>query len=53
MARLRTTSALLLLALSRVSAQSYQLIQEYNASNIFEEFNFFNVRFALNDNSDN
>lgn len=44
MARLKWASALLVPFLSRISALQYQLIQEYNASNIFEEFNFFNVR---------
>lgn len=43
MARLKVASALLVPLLSPVSALQYQLIQEYNASNIFEEFSFFNV----------
>ncbi|KAL5450962.1 hypothetical protein PMIN07_008712 [Paraphaeosphaeria minitans] len=41
MARLKTASALLVPLLSRASALQYQLVQEYNASNIFEEFDFF------------
>ncbi|KAL5418259.1 hypothetical protein PMIN04_007416 [Paraphaeosphaeria minitans] len=41
MARLKTASALLVPLLSRASALQYQLVQEYNASNIFDEFDFF------------
>jgi hypothetical protein len=43
MARLKAASTLLVPILSRASALQYQLVQEYNASNIFEEFDFFSV----------
>ncbi|KAF1975347.1 hypothetical protein BU23DRAFT_588682 [Bimuria novae-zelandiae CBS 107.79] len=42
MARLKAASVLIVQFLSQAPALQYQLIQEYNASNIFEEFNFFN-----------
>jgi hypothetical protein len=47
MARLKVALALLISNLHTALSQQYQLIQEYNASNIFEEFRFFAVRTPL------
>lgn len=46
MARLKAALALPILSLQSALAQQYQLIQAYNASNIFDEFHFFTVRIS-------
>ena len=43
MACVRSATTLLATLLTTTYALQYQLIQNYNASNIFDEFNFFDV----------